>query len=251
MQRIDYNEACDGKDECDRKFSLIKRAMRNYRDEGHDILNAIDMTDAILNRCTNQKIKCQVIKIDSPKTNLSNFTKIPGITNIHSVQIEPNKAIRVWHYFQIGVGCFIETKTVEYTSGVEIVREFKSVNILHQNIVTPNHSTCANLFVCDTCELTFNDELLYEKHVMHELSATESSWDQTIKIYTNHANSLKENTLVSTSSANNVQVRSEEYEEIFQRSWATKHVKRARFTHNQKYFLQNCFKKGEKSGKSF
>lgn len=50
---------------------------------------------------------------------------------------------------------------------------------------------------------------------MHELSATESRWDQTIKIYTNHANSLLENTLVPTSSANNAQVRSEEYEEIF------------------------------------
>lgn len=57
LARVDYNEACDGKDECDRKFSFLKTVMRYYRDEGNKILSANDKMKTIIIRCTNQNIK--------------------------------------------------------------------------------------------------------------------------------------------------------------------------------------------------
>lgn len=109
LSRVDYNKAWDGKDEYDRKFSLLKTAMRYFRDEGNDILCANDMMDAIINRCTNQQIKCCVIQIDNKKTTTKNFTKIQKNFNIYSIEIVTG-SLRVWNYFNIGDGKLIPLK---------------------------------------------------------------------------------------------------------------------------------------------
>lgn len=246
LERIDYNEACDGKDECDRKFSLLKRAMRYFRDEGNDILSANDMMDAILNRCTNQNIKCQVISINS--ASISNFTKITGITNIHSVKLEP-EGIRVWNFYEIGEGKQMKTKPIHFRSAVETLRPFESVKIL-RSLTSPSlspHITINNSFVCEECKTAFEDEITFEQHVIEELSGSKSNWDQTINIYQNHIKTQSQRSLVPILN----EVRSEVYEDTFIKSWAIKTIKRERFTKEQKAFMESCFKKGVKTGNSY
>lgn len=245
LERIDYNEACDGKDECDRKFSLLKRAMRYYRDEGKDILSANDMMNAILNRCNNQNIKCQVISINN--SSISNYTKIAGITNIHSVKIEP-EGIRVWNFYEIGEGKLLQTRPIQFRAAVETLRPFENVKIL-RSLTSPlssHHFTMNNSFVCEECNTAFNDEISFEQHVLEELSGSKSNWDQAINLYKDHTKTLKQRSLVPILN----EIRSEVYEDTFIKSWAIKTVKRERFSSNQKAFMERCFNNGVKTGKS-
>lgn len=249
LERIDYNEASDGKDECDRKFSLLKRAMRYYIDEGNNILNAGDMMGAILKRCTNQHIKCQEITINSNKTVIQNYTKIPGITKIHSIQID-SQYMNLWHFFEIGKGTSIPLKQIKFTNGAEIVKPFESVSNL-EVIPTTSSSFTSTSFVCEECNAKFRNETEYERHVLQEIAKPVSNWDQSIEIYKTHTSKMNQNIFDSESNSSSdaqTRIRSEIYDETFHKSWAIKTFKRGRFSAKQKLFLQACFKKGATSG---
>ena len=50
IERYDFSEPQHGKDICDRIICPMKQAVRRYCDEGHDILSAADMREALLER---------------------------------------------------------------------------------------------------------------------------------------------------------------------------------------------------------
>lgn len=251
LERIDYNEACDGKDECDRKFSLLKRAMRYYCDEGNDILSASDMMKAIIERCTNQNIKCCVTKITKNTTILSNTSKIKDISKIHSIKIDGTK-MTVWNFFNIGEGKDLGMKQCEFQNGSEIIESFKFVDELHNNRteVAVRDKRTPESFECETCHQIFLEEVDYEQHVVEEAVGNnkKSSWDEVLEIYKTHVTVSSNNGTVITEKENNDIIRSEVYEDTFFKYWAVKSVKRGRFNKKQKDFMKSCFEKGARSG---
>lgn len=255
LERVDYNEACDGKDECDRKFALLKSAMRYFRDEGNDILSANDMMNAIIERCFNQNIKCCVIKINSKNTTVTNITKIEGISNIHSIEILQD-SFRVWNYFNIGEGSEIRLKNCKFVNGAEVVRKFEDVRKILCDTAERTNKTNKNSFTCEECKRVFSNPIEYEQHLLANISgncndsqqATTSNWDKTIEMYKTACNLTNKTDTNSVNEIQQVVVRSENYDEIFKDNWAVKKFKRTRFSKEQKQFLDDCFNKGAKSG---
>ena len=46
-ESIDYNEAQNGKDQCDRDGAVAKRKIRSYVDSGHDVIDAVNVKEAV------------------------------------------------------------------------------------------------------------------------------------------------------------------------------------------------------------
>lgn len=223
--------------------------MRFHRDEGHDILSANDMMDAITERCTNQRIKCCVVNIDNKKSDVTNITKIDGISNIHSVEIL-RESLRVWNFYDIGKGSEVRLKNCNFVSGAKVIRTFEDVHTIHNNNTTTKTGHKSTFF-CENCKLCFVNDIEYEQHLLENISKTcdsreaISNWDKTIKIYTS-------NNMTNNSTSSNVKqqnIRSETFETTFEHSWAVKKQTRSRFTKEQKEFLDRCFIAGAKSGK--
>lgn len=80
--RYDFSEPQFGKDVCDRIISQMKGAIRRYGNEGHDILTASDMHEALKARQVKGTTAavCQV----SQTTNEIKVDRISNFSNFHN-----------------------------------------------------------------------------------------------------------------------------------------------------------------------
>ncbi|CAC5355083.1 unnamed protein product [Mytilus coruscus] len=133
----DFCEAQDGKGPCDRKSSHIKSEIKRYVNEGHDVLDAKGMKQAIDSR-GNKTYMCKVVEeCESLKPTVKS---IPNITS-YTYFSYSESGLTVWRGFGIGKGMHIPwskvtdlsqivTMTLKITNTSENI-SFRDIKIQH------------------------------------------------------------------------------------------------------------------------
>ena len=104
VQSYHYSEPQSGKDICDRILCPMKSSIRTYCNEGHDVLTAVDMRNAL----TQHPVKgttAAVSVVNEPEKALS-VNKIEQFSSLHNFQYE-DSGLRVWKCYNVGYGKFL------------------------------------------------------------------------------------------------------------------------------------------------
>lgn len=104
VQSYHYSEPQCGKDICDRILCPMKSSICTYCNEGHDVLTAVDMRNAL----TQHPVKgttAAVSVVNEPEKTLS-VNKIEQFSTLHNFQYE-DSGLRVWKCYDIGNGKFL------------------------------------------------------------------------------------------------------------------------------------------------
>ena len=64
VKRVDFSDPQGGKGPCDRKAATIKAHVRRFVDEGHDVLTATDLRDAILSNNGVRGVRVAVVNVE-------------------------------------------------------------------------------------------------------------------------------------------------------------------------------------------
>ena len=83
--RYDYNEACCGKDQCDRESAVAKNLIHSFFDAGNDLMSANDIFIALQFAKGMKNTKVGVVEIYSSKSLVQGKT-IRDISQFHSVE---------------------------------------------------------------------------------------------------------------------------------------------------------------------
>lgn len=122
VERYDFSEPQSGKDVCDRILCPMKGAIRRYCNEGHDILSAMDMHNALQERsvlgCT-----AAVCRVNETNKDLD-VKKLHQFSTMHDFRYEIG-GLRVWKAFQVGPGKLIPWNDiyVSHQSATELIIE--------------------------------------------------------------------------------------------------------------------------------
>jgi hypothetical protein len=123
--RYDYSEPQFGKDICDRILCPMKLAIRNYCNEGHDILRAEDMREALIDHPV-KGTTCSVNQIDEAAQSIK-VKNIAQFNNFHNFQFEED-GIRMWRAYGIGTGKVLPYSTIvvhpQKATGVKTLQQF-------------------------------------------------------------------------------------------------------------------------------
>ena len=171
VERYDFSEPQHGKDLWNRIICPIKNPIRVYCNEGHDILTAMDMRKALMERpvCRTTAPVCML--------NTSNCTlevnKILNFSTYHNFSYE-QAGLRVWKAYNIGMGKFIPYVDIvsknQGPTDLSTIETFFPIN--DRRAFTPKSSALEknednDLYVCteENCSFSFKtlDEL--EIHV--------------------------------------------------------------------------------------
>ncbi len=87
----------------------MKLAIRNYCNEGHDILRAEDMREALINHAV-KGTTCSVNQIDKAAQSIK-VKNIAQYNNFHNFQFEEG-GIRMWRVYGIGAGKVLPYSTM-------------------------------------------------------------------------------------------------------------------------------------------
>ena len=112
-----YSEPQSGKDICDRILCPMKSSIRTYCNEGHDVLNAVDMRDALIQHPVRGTTAAVSVVNESKKTLSGN--KIEHFSSFHNFRYE-DSGLRVWKCYGIGTGSkFPTTGSISSTKAQE------------------------------------------------------------------------------------------------------------------------------------
>jgi hypothetical protein len=101
VQGYYYSEPQAGKDICDRILCPMKHAIRTYSNEGHDVLTAVHMRDALLQHPVKGTTAAVSTVNESQKT--LSIKTIQDFSAYHSFSYEES-GVRVWKCYGIGQG---------------------------------------------------------------------------------------------------------------------------------------------------
>ena len=99
-----YSEPQSGKDICDRILCPMKSSIRTYCNEGHDVLTALDMRQALTQHPVKGTTAAVSIVNESKKT--LSVNKIDNFSSFHNFQYE-DSGMRIWKCYGIGKGKYI------------------------------------------------------------------------------------------------------------------------------------------------
>ena len=100
--RYDYSDPQAGKDICDRKTAPMKKHIRRWVNEKHNVITAEDMKQAVESHSGLKGCRASVVEVDASKeTGIDN--KISGISFLNNFQFEEN-GIRAWKAYNVGPG---------------------------------------------------------------------------------------------------------------------------------------------------
>ena len=107
--RYDHSEPQFGKDVCDRILCPMKAAIRRFCNEGHDIISAEDMHDALKERPVGGTTASVCV---IQEQNLSvQIKKIPNYSSFHSFEFT-STGLRVWKAYNVGPGKLIQWNSI-------------------------------------------------------------------------------------------------------------------------------------------
>lgn len=101
VDRVDFSDPQGGKGACDRKAATIKSHVRRYINEGHDVVNAAQLRDAILSHEGVRGVRVTVV--DAGRIKPLKPLKIDGISTLNNFVLT-DKGITVWKAYSIGEG---------------------------------------------------------------------------------------------------------------------------------------------------
>ena len=94
LEKIDFNEAQKGKDQCDRDGAVAKRKICTYINKGHDVTNAAEVNEAVdAPPGVLKNSKLCVIGIDYKNSRLDKI-KMKDVSRYHYFQFEEMGHIR-------------------------------------------------------------------------------------------------------------------------------------------------------------
>ena len=131
VERYDFSEPQQGKDICDRVISPLKSSIRRYCNEGHDILNANDMHEALLHR----PVKGTASSVNNVNESVEQLKvkNIPNFSAYHNFGYEKG-GVRVWKAFGIGSGKKITDKSFyvshQSSTQLEVKEPFSQINLV-------------------------------------------------------------------------------------------------------------------------
>ena len=99
-----FSEPQSGKDICDRILCPMKSSIRTYCNEGHDVLTAVDMRNALIKHPV-KGTTAAVNVVNETKKTLS-INKIEHFSTFHNFKYE-DSGVKVWKCYGIGNGKFI------------------------------------------------------------------------------------------------------------------------------------------------
>ena len=104
VQRVDFSDPQGGKGPCDRKAATVKAHVRRYINEGHDVLNATDLKNAMLSNGGIRDVRVLIVDASSSERPV---TQVPmkwvGISSLNNFLYSDN-TITVWRAYNIGSG---------------------------------------------------------------------------------------------------------------------------------------------------
>jgi len=104
VHKYHYSEPQSGKDICDRILCPVKSSIRTYCNEGHDVLTAVDMRNALTEHPVKGTTAAVSVVKESEKS--LSFNKIEQFSSLHNFQYE-DSGLRVWKCYDIGKGKFL------------------------------------------------------------------------------------------------------------------------------------------------
>ena len=171
VERYDFSEPQHGKDLCDRIICPMKNSVRVYCNEGHDILTAMDMRKALMERPV-RGTTAAVCTLNTSNCTLE-VNKILNFSTYHNFSYE-QAGLRVWKAYNIGTGKFIPYFDIvsknQGPTDLSTIENFFPIN--DRRAFTPKSSALEksednDLYVCteENCSFSFKtlDEL--EIHV--------------------------------------------------------------------------------------
>ena len=105
LVRYDHSEPQAGKDMCDRILCPLKASIRRYCNEGHDVVSAKDMYNALKERPV--KGTTASVCIVQEQNSTLEINKIANFSNLHNFEFT-QEGLRVWRAFNVGPGKFIQ-----------------------------------------------------------------------------------------------------------------------------------------------
>lgn len=256
--RYDFSEPQFGKDVCDRIISPIKGAIRRYCNEGHDILTASDMHEALKARQVKGTTAavCQV----SQTTDEIKVDRISNFSSFHNFFYE-EEGLRIVKTYGVGVGKLIPwSQLIRRTQGPTSIKEVHSFPLASRTIKkTPSDDEGArdnSLFMCpeSCCSSEFftaeelQDNLHFGEHDMKV--SPESMYDRLKRDWAAKFLSI---TLESKLSFTAEEAKGSEQlqEEPCGLGWALQKPRGggARFSENVKSYLTAKFDFGEDTGR--
>ncbi|KAK3713304.1 hypothetical protein QZH41_000682 [Actinostola sp. cb2023] len=108
-----FSEPQSGKDICDRILCPMKSSIRTYCNEGHDVLTATEMREALKQHPV-KGTTTSISTVDETKKNLA-INKIENFSSFHNFEHE-DSGLRVWKCYGMGSGKYIpyESLCVKY-----------------------------------------------------------------------------------------------------------------------------------------
>ena len=124
LTAVDFNEAQKGKDQCDRDGAVAKRAIRSCVNEGNDVLNAIDIKEALDKSVGSlRNSKTSVISVDASGGHMEK-AKFQNISRYHFLKPEET-GYRAWEFQGIGPRKFILYQPQDFHSSYDILLPFQ------------------------------------------------------------------------------------------------------------------------------
>lgn len=102
IQRVDFSDPQGGKGPCDRKAATIKAHIRRFINEGHDVLNAKDLKDAILSHGGLKGVRVCVVETASSLQVLKPVVW-KGISTLNNFLYQADSCT-VWKAYDVGSG---------------------------------------------------------------------------------------------------------------------------------------------------
>lgn len=265
VQGYHYSEPQAGKDICDRILCPMKHAIRTYSNEGHDVLTAVNMRDALLQHPV-KGTTAAVSTVDESKKTLS-IKNIQDFSAYHSFNYEES-GIRVWKCYGIGKGKVIPYKDIYVnhqgptelqTKESEAFYDSPAKRELKQHLQAEKTTkTSEQLFECSVagCEEAFETFAQVQLHLdvgkhsikaMNQYDEIKRDWalkfssvdtTETQKSYPSDDKKRKKSKKRSTASSR------------LQKGWAlSKPRSNARFSDKVRDYLTKRFNIGERTGR--
>ena len=125
VSRVDFSDPQGGKGPCDRKAATIKAHVRRYVDEGHDVVTANDLKDAILSNNGVRGVRVALVNCRREVATSAPTMKWEGVSSLNNFSYE-DESVTAWRAYNIGGGKIIPWSQLqgEFKLGLTNVKLF-------------------------------------------------------------------------------------------------------------------------------
>ncbi|KAK3697374.1 hypothetical protein QZH41_002024 [Actinostola sp. cb2023] len=167
--RYGFSDPQAGKDICDRKTAPMKAHIKRWVNEGHDVLTAEDMKQAIESHGGLKGCRAAVVEVDTSKE-IVKENKITGISLLNNFSFSEATGILTWRAYDIGpdrLMTYSDLQTVtQGDTGLKLVQPFGTL-IKEKGSVGESKRPNADIYSCQEsgCVLTFRTQREAEAHM--------------------------------------------------------------------------------------